>query len=236
MEEPDIMEFLDRLKRVHAASVLDDVTAEAHTQEIPYAAREALLTRLRNDLFEQAMAFDPRQLASGGSVVTAVIKAAYAPLDAKTDEFEYCIYDFLGNLLKIVGIEDEHATFTRSMIVNEQERIQTVLTAAQYLPQEYVTRKILTILGDGDQADDLLNQIEQENMDRMAAVGAQEDGSESGAQTPGGEGSEGTEGGTDGKTGGIEGDGEEPEGNEGSGGADGKAAKKKTAKKKVKEE
>lgn len=202
MDEPDVAKFLNSIKRTHAASLEDGVTAEPHTQEIPYAAREALLNRLRDDLFEQAMAFDPKKLASGGSVVTAVIKAAYAPLDSKTDEFEYCVQDFLSNLLKIVGIQNEKPTFTRSMIVNEQERIQTVLTAAQFLPQEYVTKKVLTILGDGDQAKEIQDQIDQQNLERMSALAAQQ----SGGSEDGGNPSEGEENSGESSEGGSEGD------------------------------
>ena len=55
-------------------------------------------------------------------------------------------------LLDIVGIEDE-ATFTRSTMINASEEITTVLQAAQYLGDDYVTRKVLSILGDADKAD-----------------------------------------------------------------------------------
>lgn len=180
MDEADVAQFLNSIKRTRAASLEDGVEAEAHTMEVPYAAREAMLTRLRDDLFEQAMAFDPKKLASGGSVVTAAIKAAYMPLDSKTDEYEYCVRDFLKNLLVVVGIENENPTFTRSMIVNEQERIQTLLAAAQYLPQEYVTRKILTILGDGDQAEEIQDEIEEQMLANMSGVGGDNDDDDDG--------------------------------------------------------
>lgn len=175
MDEKDIVEFLNHMKRTHAANLEDGVEAEAHTTEVPYAAREALLTRLRDDLFEQAEAFDSKKIASGGSVVTAAIKAAYQPLDTKTDEFEGCVRDFLGNLLALVGIEGENPTFTRNMLINQQEQVQTVLTAAQYLPQDYVTRKILTILGDGDQFEDIQKELEAQALERMSGQGGEED-------------------------------------------------------------
>lgn len=167
MDETDLVSFINRLKRNKAVNLEDGIEAEAHTIEVPYNARETLLARLRDDLFEQAMAFDPRKLASGGSVVTAAIKAAYDPLDKKVDEYEYCVQDFIRNLLEVVGITDEKATFTRSMITNESNQIQTVVTAAHYLPSDYVTKKILTILGDGDIADDILAEMEAEEQERM---------------------------------------------------------------------
>lgn len=166
MDDVDLTEFRDRLKRLHVASISDNVQAEQHTTEVPYNAREALLTRLRDDMFEQAMAFDPKKLASGGSVVTAAIKAAYSPLDGKTDEFEYCVDDFLDSLLKLIGIDDT-PTFTRSIIVNESDQIQTLMSAAEYLPEDYLTKKVLTILGDGDQAESILKEMQESEMERM---------------------------------------------------------------------
>lgn len=171
MDEADIAAFLNSIKRTKAATLEDGVEAEAHTMDVPYAARETLLNRIRDDLFEQAQAFDPKKLASGGSVVTAAIRAAYAPLDSKTDEYEYCIRDFLDNILGLVGISDEHPTFTRSVIINEQEQIQTLLSAAQYLPQEYVTEKILTILGDGDRAEEIQKLMDEEMLKAQTGLG-----------------------------------------------------------------
>lgn len=159
MDDADLNDFIKRIKRNRAVALQDGVEADAHTMEVPYAAREAILTRLRDDLFEQAMAFDPKKVASGGSVVTAAIKAAYAPLDTKVNEYEYCVDSFLKSLFAIVGIKDEHPSFTRGMLINQQEQIQVLLTAAQFLPQEYITRKILTVLGDGDQADELIEHL-----------------------------------------------------------------------------
>lgn len=174
MDEQDVVEFLNKLKRTRAANLEDGVEAEAHTTDVPYAAREALLTRLRDDLFEQAEAFDSKKIASGGSVVTAAIKAAYQPLDTKTDEFEGCVRAFLKSLLAVVGIEGENPTFTRNMLINQQEQIQTVLTAAQYLPQDYITRKILNILGDGDQYEDIQKEIEAQMLQQMSGQGSEE--------------------------------------------------------------
>lgn len=194
MDETDVVEFLNKMKRVHAANLDDGVEAQPNTIEVPYNAREALLTRLRDDLFEQAMAFDSKKIASGGSVVTAAIKAAYQPLDSKTDEFELCVRDFLKNLCAVAGIENENPTFTRSMLINQQEQVQTVLTAGQYLPQEYITRKILTILGDGDQADDIQAQIDAMNLQRMAGQGDTEGEENDEGTGEGEEGDEGTQG------------------------------------------
>lgn len=167
MDDVDLAQFVERIRTVHAATVEDDgATAESHTIEAPYASREALLNRLDADLYKDAMALDYDRIASG-SVVTAQIKAAYKPLDAKTDGFEYCVLDFINGILNVAGIEDK-PTFTRSMLINSAEEIQTVVMASSYLDSEYVTRKILTILGDGDMADDMLKRMDADELDRVA--------------------------------------------------------------------
>lgn len=174
MDDVDLAKFIERMHTIKAAVVEDDgAKAESHTMDVPYASREALLTRLRSDLYEDAMALDTKAIASGGSVVTAAIKAAYEPLNSKCDDFEYCIDEFLDGILAIAGIQDEAPTFTRSTLVNTQEEISTVVSAAQYLDSEYVTRKILNILGDGDQADDILKKMDEEDSERM--TGGSED-------------------------------------------------------------
>lgn len=152
MDDIDLAQFVERMKTLHAAST--DGAAEMHTADSPYQSREALLSTLRADLYEDAMALDTKNIASGATTATQ-IKAAYEPLNAKADQFEYCVRKFIEGILAVAGIEDE-PTFTRSIIVNNQEELQLVLQSAQFLDQEYITRKVLTLLGDGDQADDIL--------------------------------------------------------------------------------
>ena len=76
------------------------------------------------------------------------------------------VTDFLDNLLEVVGINDE-ATFQRSMLINQSEMIQTVLQAGEYLDGDYMTRKILTILGDGDQTEEVLRNLDDEAGQRI---------------------------------------------------------------------
>lgn len=166
MDDVDLAKFIERIKTVHAAVVEDDgARAESHTIEAPYESREALLERLNKDLYKDAMALDTENIASG-AVTATQIKAAYEPLNSKCDDYEYCITDFVNRILLLAGIEDG-TTFTRSMIINTTENIQTLLQAAQYLPAEYVTKKILTWMGDSEQAEELLAQMNADDLDRF---------------------------------------------------------------------
>ena len=166
MDEIDLAEFIDRMRRVHAATVPKQGQAESHTIEVPYASREAILNRIRDDIYEDFMALDTKSIANG-AVTATQIKAAYEPINSKADKFEYQVLEFIQGILKIAGIEDS-PTFNRSMITNTNEEIQIILQAAQYLPEDYVTRKIVTILGDGEAIDEILGQIDRENIDRLS--------------------------------------------------------------------
>ena len=173
MDDIDLTKFIERMKTVKAAVVEDGgAQAEAHTVDVPYASRETLLERLSEDLYRDAMALDTKKIA-GGAVTATQIRAAYEPLNSKTDEFEYCIHEFLEKVLAVAGITDEKATFTRSMLLNKSEEIDSVMKSATNLPPEYVTRKVLTILGDGDMADDIIKQMQAEELERMSLIQTQ---------------------------------------------------------------
>lgn len=166
MTDVDLAKFVKRMKTIKAAVVQDDgAKAESHTQDVPYQSREALLERLDKDLYKDAMALDTERIANG-AVTATQIKAAYEDLNSKCDDFEYQIIEFIQGILAVAGIEDE-VSFTRSQIVNQSEMITVLIQAAPYLSQEYVTRKMLDVLGDGDQADEILSEMYETDMDRM---------------------------------------------------------------------
>lgn len=184
MDDVDLAQFLQRVRTVHAAAVDEESEATPHQLEAPYQSRQALLERLREDLYDDAMALDTKRIASGAATATE-IKAAYEPLNNKTDQFEYCVLDFLQEVLRIAGIDDE-PTFTRSLIVNTGEEVQMVLAAAAFLDGEYVTRKIMTLLGDADQIEDALTRINADDYEKFTGgVNGAESGipADNGAET-----------------------------------------------------
>jgi hypothetical protein len=87
-------------------------------------------------------------------------------IDSKADKFEFQVLEFIRGILQIAGIEDS-PTFNRSQITNTNEEIQVILQAAQYLPETYVTKKIVSMLGDNEALEDILADIDNENMDRL---------------------------------------------------------------------
>lgn len=166
MDDIDLAEFVQRIRTVHAAHVDDNgARAESHVLEAPYASREALLDRIRADLYEDAMALDTKNIASGATTATQ-IKAAYEPLNSKVDKYEVCIKEFVKDILAVAGIDDT-PTFTRSILINTTEEISNVLQSASFLPEDYVVKKILTLLGDGDQVEEILDDIRIEDESRL---------------------------------------------------------------------
>lgn len=157
MEDEDDLEFVQRLKTLHAVHLEGDQEVDAHTVNVPFEASETALKRLRSELFDDFMALDVKEIADG-AVTATQIKAAYEPLTAKVDLFEAQVTKCIEEILRLAGIDDE-PTYTRSMIVNQQEMVETVLSTGTVLPQEYVARKVLETLGDIDKADEILKDI-----------------------------------------------------------------------------
>lgn len=165
MDDIDLARFVERMKKLHAVTLDDDVKADMHSVDVKYQSREALLNRLEKDLYKDAMALNVEDIA-GGAVTATQIEASYEPLNSKVDMFEYCVIDFINKILFLAGIDDE-PSFTRSAIINRGEMIQTVLQSAAVLPDDYVVEKILTILGDKDKVPEILDTIHSENLPQL---------------------------------------------------------------------
>lgn len=153
MDDMDDQRFIERLKTLHVVHTEGEEQVDAHNVDVPFQASEVALDRLRSQLFDDFMALDVKNIAGGAATATQ-IKAAYEPLNSKTDLFEYQVTEFIDGILKLAGIEDE-PTYTRSMIINQQETITNLVAAAEYLSEDYITQKVLEVLGDVDKFDDV---------------------------------------------------------------------------------
>lgn len=141
MDDVDLAKFIERMKTVKAAVVDEQGSqAEAHTIEVPYAARQAGLADLRDSLYRDAMALDTDKITAGNVTATA-IEASYENLTLKCDAYELCVVDFIRDLLALIGVDDM-PTFQRSKIINMQEDTQMVLSAAQYLDDETILKHL----------------------------------------------------------------------------------------------
>lgn len=183
MDDIDDMKFLEQLKITHIAHAGGDdgSDVDAHKVDVPFQASGEALDRLKEQLFKDFMALKVEEI-SAASVTNDQIQAAYEPLNQKTDRFEYQVTEFIEKILEIAGIDDE-PSYSRSQMSNKSETINMVLSASSYLSEEYITEKIMTILGDSDRVQEILKQKEEAEANRYYIESTnkeEEDNAESG--------------------------------------------------------
>lgn len=165
MDDLDLVKFVERMKTVRAAVVQDDgARAEAHTTEIPYVARETFLDRIEKDLYRDSMSLNIDKIVDGTIHEQLAIEAAYENLTLKCDKFEFCVTEFLKNVLALVGIDDE-PSYTRSKLINMAETTQMVLSAAQFLDDETILRHLPWI--SPDEIEGIMDRRIKEEADRV---------------------------------------------------------------------
>lgn len=171
MDDVDIARFLDRMRTLQASVIDSDDGGgvEAHTLDVPYQAREAMLTRLRSDLYEDFQLVDMEKIMSGNLTATA-IRMGYQSQDDKCGDFEYCIRDFIGKLLELLGIDDT-PSFQWNRIANQLEETQMVLTAANYLDDEAILRHLPWLTP--EEVDEILERKDAEDMERLDVAEAE---------------------------------------------------------------
>ena len=164
MNDEDDMKFVERLKTIHVAHTEGDediVPAQLNQNVTP---NQTALELLRNQMFEDFMALDIKNIASGAATATQ-IEAAYEPMNIKSNMLEAQVTEFILNLLSLLGIDD-YPSYQRDTLVNKDEEMRTLLSAAEHLSDEYVTKKALTILGDIDSFSDVMSQKLREDTSR----------------------------------------------------------------------
>ena len=164
MTDIDDAKFVERLKTLHVAHANgdDSAKAEAHTIEAPYEGTNTTIDMLKKKLYEDFQCFDASAVTASNQTATA-IKASYVPLDLNTDKFEAEVTRFIIEILRLAGIDDA-PSYTRNQIINKSEETQTLLSAADYFDDEYMTNKLLTLNGDIDQYEDLMQRKAEQAM------------------------------------------------------------------------
>ena len=165
MDDVDLVQFIDKMRKLHIAQTDGDQQVTPVSVDVPYQGSDVLLDKLEKQLYRDAMALNVYDIANG-AVTATQIEASYEPLNEKLDGFEAEISDFIARLLAVAGVDDE-PTYTRSIIVNKTEDITTIVNSALYLDDEYVTEKIMTLLGDKDKVNEMLANKAKEDVQRM---------------------------------------------------------------------
>ncbi|MBQ8654392.1 MAG: phage portal protein [Clostridia bacterium] len=131
----DIARMLEEINRIKAVANLSDgtgssATAEPHTIEVPYAARETALRLLEKALYRDYMALDFDAL-TGGSLTNVAIRAATAALHLKADRYEWQVFRFVQQLLALLGVKTQSIRFQRQCIANESETVSDIYAMRQ---------------------------------------------------------------------------------------------------------
>lgn len=173
MDNLDVAKFLDQIRALKAANI-EEGQVEPVTVNIPYAAREALITRLENAAIDDYMGLNIREVVGGAATATQ-IRAAYEPVSTKSGDFEEQVLDFLYKLMEIAGINDV-ATFQPIQITNVAEEVNTTLAeyGAGVISREYATERVLTLNGDIDRIEEVERQLAAADMARMSGIGLNE--------------------------------------------------------------
>lgn len=134
MDDEALTEFRDRLVTQHMASVDTQTGGKItpYTQEIPFAAVEAYLNRLKQDIYSDFGALNVVDISAAQKTATE-IDAAYQPLDDAADDFEYQMIAGIQKLLKLIG-SDETPTFKRNKVSNQLEQAQLLDLEAGMVP------------------------------------------------------------------------------------------------------
>lgn len=171
MDDIDDAKFIEQLKTTHVTHADGDAgaKAEAHTVDAPIDGDAMAIEKLEARLYKDFQAFNPDSVTAANQSATA-IRAAYVPLDLKCDiDLEPQVTEFILAVLKLAGIDDQ-PSYQRNRLVNETEETQKIILQAQYLDDEYIREKLLTVNGDIDMLDEINARIDAEAMKRTKPV------------------------------------------------------------------
>lgn len=166
MDDVDLVNFVSRMKQIRATVLDRGIEAEAHTLEVPVDANRVLLDYLKGDMYEDMMLMNPEKIL-GGNLVATAIRFAYQPQDDKCGDFEYCIREFIGSLLELLGIDDE-PSFQWNRVANQMEETQMVMLAAAEMDSESILRHLPWLTP--EEVDEILDRRASEDLSRFDGV------------------------------------------------------------------
>lgn len=169
MNDDDLRKFLDRLKLNHIANADTQAGGRVtpYTQEIPHAARQALLKELRDGIYEDFGALDVHTVSAGAT--NDHIDAAYQPMEENAADFEHWMSDAIVQLLELQGIDDT-PQFRHIRVSNQKEQVEMLVQEAAWLDQKTILRKLPNL--SADEAGAVIANLEEEDMERFA-IGAE---------------------------------------------------------------
>lgn len=140
----EALQMMNQIHQIKAVINMSDgvsagSTAEPHSFEVPYEARQVAMDILKKAIFDDYMALDMSSL-TGGYLTNIAIKAAMTGMDLKADAFEWQCFEFVQNILRLVGENTEEIRFKRRTLVNDAEVIQSIYTMREDIDRRTALR------------------------------------------------------------------------------------------------
>lgn len=136
----EIAEMIEQIEKIRAVVNISDgvgggSTAQPHTFEVPYAARQTALEILEKQIYEDMMALNTKAI-QGGSLTNVAIKASMTNINLKCDRYEWQVLAFVQGILRLIGAITEKISFVRQTLVNQTEVVQDISTMRSDIDQE----------------------------------------------------------------------------------------------------
>ena len=157
MSQADMDKFLDDILENHIANVdgagFDGSAHEAlrpYVQDVPWQSSSAYLKQATEALYQDFGGLDVH--AIGANSTNDHLDAAFQPLDEEADELEQEVTRAIKQGLKLRGIDDD-PQYKRNRIINEKERTDMILSAANLIGRRKALEKLPFI--DVDEVDEI---------------------------------------------------------------------------------
>lgn len=168
----DIVNTLTEIQRIKAVANISDgtgngSTAEPHTIEVPYAARQTALDLLQKALYSDYMALNMSEL-TGSSLTNVAIETAMTNLNLKADRYEWQAFAFVQRVLSLIGIETEEIKFKRQSIANKSEIVQDIATMRSDIDRETALK--LNPYIDQEEIQQIMENLDAEEVSGLPSV------------------------------------------------------------------
>lgn len=136
--------MLAEIHRLKAVMTISDgsgsgSSAEPHSFEVPYAARDAALKLIEAAMYKDFMGLSLDEI-TGGSLTNVAIRAAETNLTLKCDRYEWQVFAFVQQLLKLLGHDVEQISFVRRSLSNASEVVADIALMREDIDQETALR------------------------------------------------------------------------------------------------
>lgn len=179
MTDLDYEDFLTNLYKSHILPLPDNVEADPHQIVTDTAGHETVLSRLREQLYQDFKAVDT-QMVQSGNKTTVEIKAAYENLNLKCDDIEKQVGRFIRKVLVFYGYDENTAfSFHRPSNINLSEYMTMIEQIRGTIGEETAMKLEFEALGKADEYEKAAKSKSADELSRMTEIEENDDTSRS---------------------------------------------------------